>query len=108
MRPVLAVVALLWAGAAHAATVTDIYGACAQHSARCTDFFDGFMEGMLSYSAIIKGKTFFCTDQKITPQAAGKLFVTGVNDDPKLKSAPGAGIAFSVILAKTYPCTDRK
>jgi hypothetical protein len=89
------------------ATVTEIYNACSQHRDKCSDYFDGFMDGLISYSAIIKGKTFFCTSERVRPQEAGALFVRGVNDDPKLKSAPDAGIAFSIILTKTYPCTSK-
>jgi hypothetical protein len=66
------------------------------------------MEGTLSHSAITKSKSYFCTAQQITPQEAGRLFVKGLDEDAKLKgTAPTAGVAFSIILIKNYPCTAK-
>jgi hypothetical protein len=107
MRYILTAALLLCAGTSHAASVADIYEACSHNSNKCMYYFDGYMDGVVSYSAVIKGKTLFCTSDRITPQAAGALFVKGLNEDAKLKDAPAAGIAFTIILQKQYPCTGK-
>ena len=96
------------ASSAQGSTVSEVYNACTQHNKGCQDYFAGFSDGMLSYSAITKGMAFFCTAKEISTREAGELFVNGINADAKLKTAPNAGIAYAIILQKNFPCTGKQ
>ena len=88
-------------------TANDLYLSCSQKSALCTQYSIGVIDGIMLQAAISRVSPIFCSATEIPPSEIADLVVKGLDSDQKLKAAPNAGLAISIILTKKFPCKPK-